>query len=397
MPVYSIESGMADALGHLKRIAKHFQDQGQRHEANEVGRLSNLIVSVFIKGFEAVPSAEYELEIEQEPLNKPSAKPASVHNNTAIQEQAKAALMNEVERAATSRGLTNALVPIAPMGHGQAHQASTQALVPHPRLATHPGYNAYMHAPQAVPQAAHHSPQLITNSPEGNSGIMIHPSNTVGPVIMAEAKAAIIRVHGMIHNEIIQHITSHIHEGPLKEIRVESRGGVRVEFQHAAHAFALLKSDRETHDALDFGRFGNGYHCELVETVDWNDDHRLMNQPVRERRRLSFARKRLFADELTPEKWKYHVRSLAGNSNIDFLWVFNSGNATAVFTSTSVARRVLEKFNEYKVTMECYKDVSVTFSSDPCEKELVLTNNHHGRHHGSHGSHGRPMGRRPIR
>ena len=86
--------------------------------------------------------------------------------------------------------------------------------------------------------------------------------------------------------------------------------------------------------------------------------------------------------------------------------------ATAVFTSTAVARRVLEKFNEYKVTMECYKDVSVTFSSDPCEKELILTNPSHGRHHGSHhgsqgshghghhgnhGNHGRPMGRRSIR
>ena len=233
--------------------------------------------------------------------------------------------MNEVERAANSRGLSNAMVPIAPMGHGQAHQASTQALVPHPMLATHPGYSAFMHAPQAS-QTAHNAPQLITNSPGESQGIMVHPSNTVGPVIMAEAKAAIIRVHGMLHNEIIHYITTHIHEGPLKEIRVESRGSVRVEFQHAVHAFALLKSDRETQDALDFGRFGRGYSCELVETVDWNDEHRLMNQPVRERRRLSFARKRLFAEELTPEKWKYHVRSLAGNSNVDFLWVFNSGN-----------------------------------------------------------------------
>jgi hypothetical protein len=50
----------------------------------------------------------------------------------------------------------------------------------------------------------------------------------------------------------------------------------------------------------------------------------------------------------------------------------NHNIATAVFTSTAVARRVLEAFNKWKDTRAVYNGVSVTYSSDPCEKELVL-------------------------
>lgn len=46
--------------------------------------------------------------------------------------------------------------------------------------------------------------------------------------------------------------------------------------------------------------------------------------------------------------------------------------ATAVFTSTRVARRVLEAFDKWKSGRTVYNGVSVTYSSDPCEKELVL-------------------------
>lgn len=46
--------------------------------------------------------------------------------------------------------------------------------------------------------------------------------------------------------------------------------------------------------------------------------------------------------------------------------------ATAIFTSTVVARKVLEVFNRWKDGRNVYSGVSVTFSSDPCEKELVL-------------------------
>lgn len=141
-----------------------------------------------------------------------------------------------------------------------------------------------------------------------------------------EAKAGVLRIYGKTSKDIIQYITTRIHEGPLQDIRLETNGRTRVTFQHASQALAFLKSNQEMEQMLGFGRFGCGYRVELAEIIDWNDDHRRMNQPIRERRRLSFARKRLFADNMSPEKWKQDIRTLAGPGNIDFLWVFNSGN-----------------------------------------------------------------------
>lgn len=44
-----------------------------------------------------------------------------------------------------------------------------------------------------------------------------------------------------------------------------------------------------------------------------------------------------------------------------------------MFTSTKIARKVLEAFEKWKDGRNVYSGVSVTYSSDPCEKELVLT------------------------
>lgn len=87
-----------------------------------------------------------------------------------------------------------------------------------------------------------------------------------------------------------------------------------------------MKSDEEMQQRLGQGRIGKNYTVEMADIIDWNDDLRLMKQPVRERRRLSFARKGLFTGGLTEVKWKHEMLTTAGIGNVDFLWVFNSGN-----------------------------------------------------------------------
>ncbi|CEL02757.1 hypothetical protein ASPCAL03921 [Aspergillus calidoustus] len=203
-------------------------------------------------------------------------------------------------------------------------------------------------------------------------------------------KAGIIRVYGRMTRDAVNYITTRIREGPLHDIRVETNERIRVIFQHASHALALFKSNQNMEALVGHGRFGPGYSVELAEIVDWNDDLHRMNQPIRERRRLSFARKRLFADNMSPEKWKHDIRAIAGAGNIDFLWVFNSGNATAVFTSTGVARKVLEVFNRWKDSHNVYSGVSVTYSSDPCEKDLTMVKETNRPHNGKY------LVRRPL-
>jgi hypothetical protein len=47
--------------------------------------------------------------------------------------------------------------------------------------------------------------------------------------------------------------------------------------------------------------------------------------------------------------------------------------ATAVFRSTLIARKVLGVFETWKQTRPPYNGLEVSYSADPCEKDLVLT------------------------
>lgn len=181
-----------------------------------------------------------------------------------------------------------------------------------------------------VSMTAFSASKYSQNSDEDETELLVPGMPGTGASSMSlappETKAAILRVSGRLNKDIIQFITTRIHEGPLQDIKVEANGRARVIFQHATHGLMFLNSHKEMEALLGFGRLGPGVSVELLEVVEWNEDHRRMNQPVRERRRLSFARKRLFVENMSPEKWKQDIRTLAGPGNIDFLWVFNSGN-----------------------------------------------------------------------
>ncbi|KAE8133077.1 hypothetical protein BDV38DRAFT_274628 [Aspergillus pseudotamarii] len=362
MASHSVEAAMAEALGHLNRIACH------------IGKLSIMIVNVFSEAVEHIPTNEFA------DVKQATNCQNTVSSHNMIQQQAVVALMNEVEKGKDSFTCHTSVLQNIPSdaqlpttGSWAQVAGSTSSLPAQPQ-----GVGHFM-APLPMGPASL-SKQSSNNDENGDtrmSGISdVALSAPMFPEI-PEAKAGVLRIYGKTSKEIIQYLTTRIHEGPLQDIRLETNGRTRVTFQHASQALAFLKSNQEMEQMLGYGRFGCGYRVELVEIIDWNDDHRRMNQPIRERRRLSFARKRLFADNMSPEKWKQDIRTLAGPGNIDFLWVFNSGNAnwavaTAVFTSTTVARKVLEVFNRWKDGRNVYSGVSVTYSSDPCEKELVL-------------------------
>ncbi|EYE98041.1 uncharacterized protein EURHEDRAFT_547973 [Aspergillus ruber CBS 135680] len=365
MVTYSIDGAMAEALGHLNRIACHFRNHGQHKSANELGKLSIMIVNAFSEGVDNIPATEYVLE-------EVSGSSLNVKANT-IQKQAAAALMNK-ENQGEFNYQSRAVKKLQPHD-GHFSQAGSWAQIAgslsNNQDNTHEP-SQYMSPPVSM-TALSASKYSQSDDEEGElPGLTaVGLASALSPEI-PETKAAVLRVSGRMNKDIIHYITTRIHEGPLQDIKIEANGRARVTFQHASHGVMFLNSHKEMEALLGFGRLGPGVSVELLEIVEWNEDHRRMNQPVRERRRLSFARKRLFAENMSPEKWKQDVRTLAGPGNIDFLWVFNSGNATAVFTSTCVARKVLDVFNKWKTGRNVYNGVSVTFSSDPCEKELVL-------------------------
>ncbi|PLB45638.1 hypothetical protein P170DRAFT_500225 [Aspergillus steynii IBT 23096] len=356
MSAFSIDEAMAIALDNLNRISCHFRKHEQHTAANELGKLSVQIVNAFSNGVDQLPPDQHAfsgLITQIERINKENVTSHAgiLQQISCSDEKASQQPESWAQVASTSATSVSGLQTYCPEpSHYMTPQSLTSASVSR-------------HSQNSDDDGS--DPQLPSLS-----GVAL-PSATEAPEI-PEAKAGVIRIYGRISKDLIQFITTRIHEGPLQDVRLETNGRTRVTFQHASHALAFLKSNQEMEHMLGFGRFGCGYHVELAEVLDWNEDLRRMNQPIRERRRLSFARKRLFAENMSPEKWKQDVRTLAGPGNIDFLWVFNSGNATAIFTSTVVARKVLEVFNRWKDGRNVYSGVSVTFSSDPCEKELVL-------------------------
>lgn len=278
--------------------------------------------------------------------------------------------------------------PAIPMESGPSRGAGHLVPVATAGNPANPG----KYSQQLVPAGGVRAPNQSLSAEENAATMSLHGLSPEMP----DAKAGIVRIHGKLFRGILQFITARIHEGPLYDIRVENRACVRVTFQHAAHAISFLKSTEDRNQETQYGRLGQGYEVELAQIIDWDDNLRRMNQPIRERRRLSFARKRLFSDGLTSDKWRQDMREAAGNAYVDFLWVFNSGNgefslslhvahclitsaATAVFTSTRVARSVWTMYNHLQTADSVYSDVSVTYSSDPCEKELVLAHSRTSR------------------
>lgn len=81
---------------------------------------------------------------------------------------------------------------------------------------------------------------------------------------------------------------------------------------------------------------GPGYAIALGEPLEWHETLRRMEHPMRERRRLTFARAKLFGEQLPCKKWQREIADIAGASNVDFTWVFNSGNGQYALTSHPV-------------------------------------------------------------
>lgn len=211
------------------------------------------------------------------------------------------------------------IVSQIPKGNAESAEAGSLALVPagyHNKTGNTVPYR------QGQMTEGVSSPEQTLNSSE-NSKL---PTETSPSPELPEAKAGVILIQGPFGHNFVTQVTSRIHEGPLQDIRMISPGYVKVVFQHASHARAFLDSNMEMKESLGSGRYGYSYDVKLVETIDWNDDLRRMNQPIRERRRLSFARKGMFVDHADQEKWKRDIYDLAGPGNVDFMWVFNNGN-----------------------------------------------------------------------
>ena len=168
-----------------------------------------------------------------------------------------------------------------------------------------------------------------------NNLIKFHPSDGLvrryveEEIKETDADARVIWVQGWDQTRPLSIITERVHQGPLfSMVYSEEYAAICLIFQHADSARGLLAQDAYHRDTEGYSLFGRG--CTLIPGLGYteNDDIRRMSPPVNERRRLTFARSQLFAHGMTEEQFKSDIYSLVGESNVELVWLFNTGNGT---------------------------------------------------------------------
>jgi hypothetical protein len=150
-----------------------------------------------------------------------------------------------------------------------------------------------------------------------------------GTGILEDGKAGVVVVKGPIETmkNVFSYISARIHEGAIYDISMNKDQEIVVIFQYALHAQIFV--DRNTESVATRGEsvFGPGeWSVTLSKPMEWTETLRRMAHPHRERRRLTFVKSRLFADNTSFLKWVREVQDVAGSANVDFVWAFNTGN-----------------------------------------------------------------------
>lgn len=124
----------------------------------------------------------------------------------------------------------------------------------------------------------------------------------------------------------LSNITDKIDQGPLFSIaHSQPDDAACVIFQHAYHARAFSEAN-ERYSRM-YGQSLFGPDCEVLEGQAFpaTEDIRRMDT-MNERRRLTFARGRLFTNGMTEARFKTDIFGMVGEGNVELVWLFNSGN-----------------------------------------------------------------------
>ncbi|RMZ77135.1 hypothetical protein DV737_g4478, partial [Chaetothyriales sp. CBS 132003] len=189
----------------------------------------------------------------------------------------------------------------------------------------------------------------------------------------SEQAMRVIWISAWGQNRPLSDVTGVLSHGPIfSMVYSPENDAVCVIFEHAASAQALRQDERFHLQHRGVSMFGG--RCTVVPGLPYPEDEgiRRMASPIYERRRLTFVRSQLFAHGMTQVQFQQDIEQEVGAKNVELVWLFNTGNATVVFTSTANARRVRDQFRAKARQKGRYRDVQVSFSHDPCEKPLNL-------------------------
>jgi hypothetical protein len=153
------------------------------------------------------------------------------------------------------------------------------------------------------------------------------PESSVDPFRPQDARVIWIKPWNQ-ERKCLGDITEKIDQGPLFSIaHSQADDAACVIFQHAHHARAFLEVNARHARMYGQGLFGPG--CEVLEGQAYPATEDIRRMDLRnERRRLTFARCRLFTNGMTEARFKADIFDMVGEGNVELVWLFNSGNGT---------------------------------------------------------------------
>jgi hypothetical protein len=173
-----------------------------------------------------------------------------------------------------------------------------------------------------------------TPTGNGNRVVKFRPSDALKRHVVEDTTPvdrSLMRVVWVKHWDVskrpLSSLTEYIDQGPLLSIAYsEQDKAVCIIFMHSHHARSFLQASTSC-----IGKHGRSIFGDDVEVLEGqpypNDDAiQRMENPWNERRRLTFARQKLFAESTTEEQFKKDIFAIVGEHNVELVWLFNSGN-----------------------------------------------------------------------
>lgn len=178
----------------------------------------------------------------------------------------------------------------------------------------------------------------------------------------------LVAINGLSKGTTLRKITAKVTEGPLMSVTVRSDQNsasltANLIFFQAENARAFMEKNQMQ------AQYGFGVDLCLKEFCPDAQDLTAMEAGTR--RRLTFSGKGLY-HRVKPVRFRKDVAAVVGESNIELIWTFNKGNGTVVLASIQAAQAVRKTFQDLSDHLGPYEGVSVTFSTDMCERELIL-------------------------
>ena len=178
-----------------------------------------------------------------------------------------------------------------------------------------------------------------TPTPEGNKIVKFRPSDSLQRTFNRPASPPTEDVEDMRVVWVLQwnkykplgKVTEQIHQGPLLSIVYDTNNNaVCIIFQHGSHAASLLEENTNCIAKTGHSLFGPQHSVIAGDPYPKDQQLCLMEHPINERRRLTFARSQLFTGKLTESQFKKDIAARVGEHNIELVWLFNSGNGRLI-------------------------------------------------------------------